>query len=241
MNIVRASNYEDMSKKAAEYVLRKLSEKPDAVLGLATGSTPAGLYEQLIIEHQKRNVSYRQIRTINLDEYIGLPADDENSYHSFMNTQLFRHIDIPLANTHLPNGEAADLPAECSRYEALIDHLGIDLQLLGIGENGHIGFNEPGTSFGQTTHMTTLAESTRQANARFFPSIEAVPQQAITMGIASIMKSREILLMASGRRKAAAIERLMSGETGEDFPASVLHRHPHVTILADEEALSTVT
>ncbi|WP_046176164.1 glucosamine-6-phosphate deaminase [Domibacillus indicus] len=241
MNIIRVPGYEQMSRKAAECILSVLNQAGSPVLGLATGSTPKGLYAELILDHQKNGTSYKQVTTINLDEYIGLPVSDPNSYHSFMEQHLFCHLDVLPSNTHLPNGETADVKKECDRYEALIDQHPIDIQVLGIGQNGHIGFNEPGTPFGRTTHITALTSSTRQANARFFPSIEDVPKQAITMGIASIMKSRNILLLASGFKKAEAIKRLFSGEISEAFPASVLHHHPHVTILADDEALSSAT
>ncbi|WP_309088135.1 glucosamine-6-phosphate deaminase [Domibacillus sp.] len=238
MKIIRVPDYEAMSKQAADVLIKRIKELPAPVIGLATGSTPKGMYEQLISAHQNEGLSFRHVTTFNLDEYIGLPPSDPNSYHSFMQETFFRHIDIPLENIHIPNGEAALLENECTRYEALIDKKEIDVQVLGIGENGHIGFNEPGTSFDQITHVTTLTHSTRQANARFFQSAEAVPKQAITMGIASIMKSRKILLLASGLRKAEAVARLFSGNISEDFPASVLHHHPCVTIIADNEALS---
>lgn len=241
MKIIQVPDYEEMSKRAAEFLLKKIKQNPILTLGLATGSTPKGLYEQLILDRKKHGTSFQHVTTINLDEYIGLPASNPNSYHSFMTENLFRHLDIPVSNSYLPNGEAADLQKECARYESIIDEKGIDVQVLGIGQNGHIGFNEPGTSFNQTTHITTLAHSTRQVNARFFHSIEDVPKQAITMGIASIMKSSEILLLASGTKKAAAVHQLLSGEISEDFPASALHHHPHVTIIADDEALSIVT
>jgi glucosamine-6-phosphate deaminase len=241
MNIVRGSDYEATSKRAADFLTAKIKELPDPVIGLATGSTPKGMYEQLIHAYRMKEISCRHVTTFNLDEYIGLPQSDPNSYHSFMEKIFFRHMDIPPEQIYIPNGEAASLENECTRYESLIDKKGIDVQVLGIGQNGHIGFNEPGTPFDQTTHVTTLTDSTRQANARFFSSIESVPKQAITMGIASIMKSREILLLASGPHKAEAVARLFAGNESEDFPASVLHDHPHVTIIADDEAFSLVS
>ncbi|MBT2689084.1 glucosamine-6-phosphate deaminase [Bacillus sp. ISL-47] len=241
MKIIRAAHYEDMSHKAALLMIEKIRSNPDMTLGLATGSTPKGVYAELIKDHLENGTSYENITTINLDEYIGLPSSDPNSYRYFMNSELFKHLNLPLENTHLPNGTAEDINQECQRYEQLIKDLAdIDLQLLGIGRNGHIGFNEPGTSFKSRTHVVKLAESTRKANARFFESIDEVPAHAITMGIASILDSREIVLLASGSAKAEAIRRLVNGEPDEQFPASALKLHPNVTIIADEEALRLV-
>ena len=178
-----------------------------------------------------------QVKTVNLDEYIGLPAKDSNSYHYFMRQNLFNHIDINEDHTHIPNGTAADLEQECLRYEELINELGgVDLQILGIGQNGHIGFNEPGTPFSSQTHLVTLAQNTREANSRFFNSIEEVPTQAITMGIASILESKEILLLVSGGNKAEALFKFINGEISEDFPASALKNHHNVTVIADRDA-----
>ncbi|MBN8201613.1 MULTISPECIES: glucosamine-6-phosphate deaminase [Bacillaceae] len=242
MKIIRTADYNDMSQKAAQLMIEKIRLQPDMTLGLATGSTPKGVYAELINDHQKNGTSYEKITTINLDEYIGLPPSDPSSYRHFMNSELFDQLDIRLENTHLPNGAAEDMSQECERYEQLIKELvDIDLQLLGIGRNGHIGFNEPGTSFHSRTHVVDLAESTRKANARFFNSIEDVPAQAITMGIASILDSREILLLASGSAKAEAIRQLIYAEPDEQFPASALKLHANVTIIADEEALSLVS
>jgi glucosamine-6-phosphate deaminase len=241
LKIIRAAHYEDLSHKAAQLMIEKIRSNPEMTLGLATGSTPKGVYAELIKDHLENGTSYEKITTINLDEYIGLPSSDPNSYRYFMNSELFNHLNIPLENTNLPNGTADDINQECLRYEQLIkDLVDIDLQLLGIGQNGHIGFNEPGTSFKSRTHVVKLAESTRKANARFFESIDEVPAHAITMGIASILDSREIVLLASGSAKAEAIRRLVNGEPDEQFPASALKLHPNVTIIADEEALSLV-
>jgi glucosamine-6-phosphate deaminase len=238
MKIIKTANYEEMSKKAGELMAEKIQNNPGMTLGLATGSTPLGVYQYLIKDHQENGTSYKDINTINLDEYIGLPADDANSYRVFMQTNLFNDLDIDSKNTHIPSGTAENLDEECSRYENLMKDVGgIDLQLLGIGQNGHIGFNEPGTSFDTHTHVVTLAENTREANSRFFKSIDDVPTHAITMGIASILKSKEIFLLASGSNKAEAIYRLLTGEISEDFPASALKTHPNVTIIADSEAL----
>ncbi|CAM5208160.1 Glucosamine-6-phosphate deaminase OS=Ureibacillus acetophenoni OX=614649 GN=nagB PE=3 SV=1 [Ureibacillus acetophenoni] len=239
MEIVRVKDYEEMSKTASNYILKKVVEKESPVLGLATGSTPEGLYRHLVDEYKKGNVSFKHVQTFNLDEYTKLDPTDINSYHYFMNKHLFEHIDIPKDQIHLPNGNASDLEDECHNYENKISEAGkIDLQLLGIGINGHIGFNEPGTPFTSRTHIVTLDESTRKANSRFFPSIDDVPTHAITMGIESIMESKEILLLVSGEMKADTLNRLMNGEVSEDFPASILHKHPKVTIIADEAACS---
>jgi glucosamine-6-phosphate deaminase len=239
MNIIEVANYEEMSQKAGMLISEKIRTNPSMTLGLATGSTPQGVYQFLIKDHNDNGTSYKEIKTINLDEYIGLPADDPNSYHDFMRKNLFDHLDLDPTNSHIPNGTASDLDEECSRYETLIkEQGGIDLQLLGIGQNGHIGFNEPGTSFQIRTHIVTLAQNTREANARFFKSINDVPKNAITMGIASILDSKEIYLLASGANKAEAIARLLTQDVSEDFPASSLKQHPNVTIIADKEALA---
>lgn len=240
MKIIKVANYEEMSTKAAQIMIDRIKKNPHMTLGLATGSTPKGVYQQLIHDHVQNHTSYKNITTINLDEYIGIDEDNPNSYHYFMKKELLEHIDIPLEQTHLPNGLTYDLDEECLRYEALIKQHGLDFQLLGIGENGHIGFNEPGTSFDSQTHIVTLDESTRSANARFFNSIEEVPKLAITMGIATIMQSKEILLLASGKTKAKAISELINGEINEKYPASALKNHRNFTIIADEEALQLV-
>jgi len=222
---------------AATQIISKIHANQRLNLGLATGSTPTGVYKRLIQDHEVNKTPYKQVNTFNLDEYIGISKKDPNSYHYFMCENLFDHIDIPLDHTHIPDGTAKDLDEECRRYEQFIqEHGGIDLQILGIGQNGHIGFNEPGTSFGSRTHIINLAESTRKANSRFFESLEDVPTQAITMGIASIMESKEIFLLVSGASKAEALARLVNGEVSEQFPASVLKNHQNVTIFADKEA-----
>ncbi|MBS8265843.1 glucosamine-6-phosphate deaminase [Mesobacillus boroniphilus] len=237
MKLISTSNYEKLSQLAAEEIILQIKKNPSLNLGLATGSTPTGLYKELIRDHKQNKTSYKEMNTFNLDEYIGIPKKDRNSYHYFMCENLFEHIDIPLDQTHIPDGTAKNLDEECSRYEQFInEHGGIDLQILGIGQNGHIGFNEPGTPFDSRTHIIDLAESTRKANARFFESLEDVPKQAITMGIASIMDCKEIFLLVSGASKAKALARLMNGEINEQFPASVLKTHQNVTIFADKEA-----
>jgi glucosamine-6-phosphate deaminase len=239
LKLIKTGTYEELSQMAAAQIIAKIQANPKLNLGLATGSTPTGVYKKLIQDHEENNTSYKQINTFNLDEYIGISKKDPNSYHYFMCENLFDHIDVPLEQTHIPDGTAKDLDEECRRYEQFIEeHGGIDLQILGIGQNGHIGFNEPGTSFSSRTHIINLAESTRKANSRFFESLDDVPTQAITMGIASIMESKEIFLLVSGASKAEALARLMNGEVSEQFPASILKNHPNVTIFADKEALA---
>ncbi|WP_062049468.1 glucosamine-6-phosphate deaminase [Bacillus sp. JCM 19034] len=232
MKIVRVNNYEDMSFYAYDLIKIKLLELDQPVLGLATGSTPKRLYELLEEAYQRREISFSNVTTFNLDEYIGLSPDDQNSYHQYMYEHLFKHIDIPENQFHIPHGHTNNPQKECERYEQLIQkNDGIDMQLLGLGENGHIGFNEPGTAFTTRTHVVDLKPSTRKANSRFFKHEDDVPTQAITMGIETIMESKEILLLASGEKKKDAIERLLNGEITEDFPASVLHKHQNVTVV----------
>lgn len=239
MKIIEVKDYNEMSLKAAEYIIEKVINNPKIKLGLATGGTPVGTYKNLIADHRKNGTSYQHVTTFNLDEYIGLSGDNKNSYRYFMNEQLFNHINIHDSKTFIPRGIVKDMQAECLYYDDLIEkHGGIDLQLLGIGQNGHIGFNEPGTSFRSNTHVVQLAPSTIQANARFFNNIEEVPTKAITMGIASILRSKEILLLVSGESKNDAMFKLLNGELTESFPASALKKHPYVTIIADKAAVS---
>ncbi len=236
--IIRTKNYEEMSRVAAKKVIHAIMKNPQTVLGLATGSTPEGLYKYLIEDHLTTGTSYKYVKTVNLDEYIQLDNEDKNSYFTYMRKKLFNHIDINLDHTSIPNGITLNMEEEATRYENYIHEIGgVDLQILGIGHNGHISFNEPGTSFNSQTHIIKLTEGTREANARYFRSIEEVPTHAITMGIQSIMNSKEIILLASGASKAEAIKRLVDGEITEDFPASALRLHNKVTIIADEDAL----
>lgn len=232
-----ARNEQEMSRWAAERIIETVRTRPSLVLGLATGSTPEGIYRELVEDHRINGTSYKHVVTFNLDEYVGLKPDHPNSYHTYMKTRLFDHLDFLPQRTHIPDGNAADLAEECRQYEKHISRFGgIDLQLLGIGRNGHIGFNEPGTAFDTRTHVVRLTESTRKANARFFHRKEEVPTHAITMGIASILSSRQILLLATGRAKAEALRRLIEGPVHPDFPASALKQHPDVTVLADASA-----
>ncbi|PWA10079.1 glucosamine-6-phosphate deaminase [Pueribacillus theae] len=241
MNVIQVDTYEELSKKAAEIIINKVKQNPSAKLGLATGSTPVGSYKLMIEDHKRNGTSYEDIITVNLDEYVGLNADHPSSYRFFMDEQLFDSININKKNTHVPNGTAEDLKAECKKYEAMIDELGgLDLQLLGIGQNGHIGFNEPGTPFNSVTHVVDLTPNTRDVNSRFFSSIEEVPTKAITMGIASILKSKEILLLISGEAKAEALHKLLHGNIDESFPASALKNHPNFTVIFDKAALKGV-
>lgn len=241
MKIIEARNYEDMSKKAASFIIEKVNGSSAPVLGLATGGTPLGTYRFLREDHLNNQTSYQHVYTVNLDEYVGLSPDDDNSYTFYMKKELFGHIDIPASHTHLPDGMAADLQGECRRYESLIERLGgVDLQLLGLVMNGHIGFNEPGTPFSSETHVVELTDSTRKANARYFDSLSSVPAQALTMGIATIMRSKQILLLVSGKKKAGILAKLLSEQPNEDIPASVLNMHQDVVIIADSDALSIV-
>jgi glucosamine-6-phosphate deaminase len=239
MKIIEANDYQDMSKLAADYMIQKISTFPKLKLGLATGGTPLGIYSNLIADHQKNGTSYREVSSFNLDEYVGLTANDPNSYRYYMDHNFFDHIDIQKNNTFVPRGDVKDTQEECDAYEELLHkNTGIDLQILGIGKNGHIGFNEPGTSFESKTHVVNLTPSTRLANARYFNSLEEVPTKAISMGIATIMNSKEILLLISGEQKKEALHRLLTGAVDESFPASVLKNHPYVTIIADKAAIA---
>lgn len=239
MEVVKASNYEDMSKKACKKMVRVLKQNKSPVIGLATGSTPEGLYRCLIEKYKNKEITFENTTTFNLDEYVGLTNDNPNSYHYYMDDKLFNHINIKRENVHIPSGVAENLEEECKQYEKLIQKAKrIDFQLLGLGVNGHIGFNEPGTPFSSRTHVVELDESTRNANAHFFASGWEVPSRAISMGIETIMESKEILLLASGEKKAYAVARLLNGEISEQFPASILHKHENVTIIADVAALS---
>lgn len=242
MNIIKAENYKEMSQLAAKYLIKQVNEKPNSVLGLATGSTPEGLYKEIIHHYTEGDVSFKEVATFNLDEYVGLSKDNDQSYYYYMHNLLFDHIDIKDEQANLPNGNTENLQEACKQYESSIQEAGgIDIQILGIGLNGHIGFNEPGTSFASQTHIVELDESTRKANARFFDSIDDVPAQAITMGIDSIMQSRQIILLVSGSQKAEALEKLVNGPITEKFPASILQKHANVTIIADHDAAAKLS
>lgn len=235
MRIIKASNYNEMSRCAANIIAAQITLKPDSVLGLATGSTPIGTYKLLVESYQQGNLDFSKVRSVNLDEYCGLDGSHDQSYRYFMNTNLFNHVNIDMANTNVPNGIATDLEQECKRYDRLIEELGgVDLQLLGIGHNGHIGFNEPNEFFDKTTHVVDLKQSTIDANSRFFEKIEDVPRRAITMGIKSIMSARKILLVA-GADKKDIIERALFGPITPQVPASVLQFHNDLIVVVSEK------
>lgn len=232
MNFIEAKSYADLSRKAANIISAQIILEPESVLGLATGSTPIGTYQNLVKGYQNGDLDFSRVRTINLDEYCGLSTDHEQSYRYFMNYHLFNHINIDRNNANVPNGCADDLQEECSRYEKLIASLGgIDLQLLGIGHNGHIAFNEPNSYFEKDTHVVKLKESTIQANARFFNTIDEVPKKAISMGIQSIMRARKILLIANGSDKKDIVMKSVYGPITPEVPASILQLHPDCTVI----------
>lgn len=241
MIIYKAEDYKDMSRKAANILSAQVIMKPDCVLGLATGSTPIGTYEQLVEWYKKGDLDFAKVKTVNLDEYKGLERTNEQSYYHFMHQHLFHHINIEEDNIHLPNGMEPDAKKECARYEQLIQSLGgVDLQLLGLGHNGHIGFNEPCEVFEKDTHCVDLAERTIEANKRFFDSIEEVPRQAYTMGIRTIMQAKKILIIVSGEDKADIVRDAFFGPVTPMVPASILQMHNDVTLIADKAALSKI-
>lgn len=239
MRICRMEDYAAMSHLAADIIASQITKKPDCVLGLATGSTPIGAYGCLVERQHKGELSFSSVRTVNLDEYYGLAPDHEQSYRRFMEEKLFGLVDIKSENTNVPNGLASDPEAECRRYDQLIEQMGgIDLQLLGMGHNGHIGFNEPGPSFIPHTHLVDLTESTINANSRLFASREEVPRQAITMGIRAIIQARRVLVIVNGEDKAEAVGKAFAGPITPNVPASILQLHPDVTLIGDKAALS---
>lgn len=241
MRIYKGKDYADMSRKAANIISAQVIMKPDCVLGLATGSTPIGLYQQLVAWYEKGDLDFSEVRTVNLDEYKGLSRENDQSYYYFMHHNLFDHVNLPAENSHLPNGMEPDSDKECRRYSALIRSMGgVDLQLLGIGHNGHIGFNEPGDAFDNDVHCVNLTQSTIEANKRFFASADDVPKQAYTMGIKTIMQAKKILIVASGEDKADIVRDAFFGPITPKVPASVLQLHNDVTLVADEAALSKI-
>ncbi|MCM1257968.1 MAG: glucosamine-6-phosphate deaminase [Roseburia sp.] len=239
MNMIKAKDYTQMSRIAANYIFAQVILKPNCVLGLATGSSPMGTYEELIRRYQAGDLDFSKVTSINLDEYKGLSPENDQSYRYFMDTNLFNHINIDKSRTYVPNGLETDTKKACNDYDALIENCGgIDLQLLGLGNNGHIGFNEPGAFFAKGTHCVELADSTIEANARFFSSINEVPKQAYTMGIKSIMQAKKILVIVSGKGKAKIVRDAFMGEITPKVPASVLQLHSDVTVVGDEEAMA---
>ena len=239
MRIIKAKDYDDLSRKAASIIASQVLMKPECVLGLATGSTPIGTYKQLIEWYEKGDLDFSAAKSVNLDEYRGLTKDNDQSYYYFMYNNLFKHININMENTNVPDGTEPDSEKECSRYENVIEaYGGVDLQLLGLGHNGHIGFNEPDKDFPRTTHCVDLTQSTIEANKRFFASVDDVPKQAYTMGIGTIMKARKILLVVSGADKAQILHDVLCGPVTPEVPASILQLHSDVIVVADEAAMA---
>lgn len=235
MKVTVTQNYDEMSK-AAYKIVQEVLKCQNPILGLATGSTPLGLYALISEACKKGDLSLKHVKSVNLDEYIGLPKGHKESYRYFMDTNLFDKTDIDKSSTYVPNGNAEDMQAECDRYNSLLNRMRQSVQILGIGGNGHIGFNEPGTPFSSVTHLVDLQERTRQDNARFFNSIDEVPRQAITMGISNIMNAERIVILASGKSKAEAVRAAAIGEVSEQCPASVLQKHPDAVLIVDEAA-----
>ena len=230
-------DYEGLSQKAFE-VMEEVVKQDKVTLGLATGSSPVGLYKHLVDAH-KNGLSFKNVQSFNLDEYVGLSKNHDQSYYHFMYEHLFKHVDFNLENVHLPKGEGS-LEDVAEEYEAMLKQNPQDLQLLGIGSNGHIGFNEPGTSFESTVHVVRLKDETRKDNARFFDSIDEVPHFAITMGIQDILRAKKILLVASGKNKAVAIKEMLEGKIREEVPCTILQNHPEVIVVLDKEAASLI-
>lgn len=238
MKLIVKENYKKMSEEAAGIFIKAIRNKPDIVIGLATGSTPEEMYKILVKEHKENDLDFSQVTSFNLDEYLGLGEDDETSYRYFMNKNLFDHINIKRENIHIPNGMCKDQESHCQEYDDFIVQCGgIDLLLLGVGEDGHIAFNEPRESLHSKTHVTDLEESTIKVNSKFFPSEDLVPRKAITMGMASILQAKKIVLIANGPKKRKVIARLReSNMIDPKFPVSFLHLHPDVTVIVDREA-----
>lgn len=237
MKVIVCKNYEEMSAQAAEILKEQISVKPNSVLGFATGSTPIGVYKKLINMYERKEIDFKDIKSFNLDEYYPIAPEDSQSYHYFMEENLFKHINIDRNNTHIPDGRTEDPETECINYEkAIAEHGGVDLQILGIGRNGHIGFNEPNRLLNSKTHLTALTDDTIDANSRFFEDLSLVPTHAITMGISTILSSKKIILLASGRSKRNAVNMLLSDYITTDNPGSMLKVHNDVTLICDEDA-----
>jgi len=239
MRVIIVQDYEELSECAADIVVSALEDKPNLVLGLATGSTPEGLYARLAAAHRNDGLDFSQVVTFNLDEYVGLPSDHPQSYRRFMDEKLFNHINVDPANIHIPNGMAQKLTEHCLQYEdAIAEAGGVDVQVLGVGRDGHVGFNEPGTSLGSWTHVTALTRETIEDNARYFDSEDEVPRFAVTMGIATILDSRTALFLATGEGKADAVQATIEGPVTSTITASALQLHPDVIAIVDEAAAS---
>ncbi|WP_123054574.1 glucosamine-6-phosphate deaminase [Clostridium sp. JN-1] len=241
MRFIIVDNYEEMSKKAAVMLASQIILKPDSVLGLATGDTPLGMYSELVSMYKKGEIDFSSAKTFNLDEYYGINKDNTQSYHYYMMKNLFEHINIKTENINIPDGTSEDVEKECLAYEKkIVQAGGIDIQVLGIGVNGHIGFNEPDVNFEAETHLVSLDEKTIQSNSRFFKSIEEVPTKAVSMGIKTIMNSKKIILLANGKSKAEAVYNTIKGKICPEVPASILQLHKDVTVIIDKEAASKI-
>ena len=241
MRVIVCENYEELSNQAAKIVSSQLIVKPNSILGLATGSTPIGLYQNLIEMNKNGEIDFSEVKTFNLDEYYPIKKSNDQSYDYFMKEQLFNHINIDKNNIDIPNGEAEDAKAECERYEKKLDEIGgVDLQILGIGQNGHIAFNEPDENLIAVTHLTGLTQNTIEANSRFFASADEVPKQALTMGMGSILKAKKIIILANGANKSAAVKELLDDNIKTSNPATMLKVHPDVTLICDKEAFKEV-
>ncbi len=236
MKIIKLKDYEEVSAKASELVIEQIKKKPKSVLGLATGSTPIRLYEKLIEAYERKEISFKDVISYNLDEYIGIDRTHPQSYYQYMHQHLFSKVDMNEEHIHIPNNDIENVEENAKLYNQALKNTSIDMQILGIGSNGHIGFNEPGTPLGNETFIVELDEQTRKDNMRFFSSLDEVPKYAITMGIKNIMRSKHIILMASGKEKADAVYQMVHGEVTKDLPASVLQLHPNVVIIVDELA-----
>ncbi len=241
MEIIEAADYQSMSRKAANIISAQVILFPKSVLGLATGSTPLGIYEQLISWYRKGDIDFHETRSVNLDEYCGLSPKEPQSYHNYMQENFFKHVNFQAENIRIPDGLAKNIEQECASYDQIIANFGgIDLQLLGLGNTGHIGFNEPDDCFDKMTHKVSLRPQTIADNSRFFKSMDEVPRSAITMGIKAIMQAKKILLVVNGQGKSEILEKVLFGPVTPEVPASILQLHPHVIVIADESALSKV-
>lgn len=236
MNVITVKDYTELSAAAGHLIAELIRSQPACTLGLATGSTPLGTYEYLVERYRAGDISLKQVTTFNLDEYCELPRCHPQSYYRFMHDNLFKHVDLQPENMHIPCTEGSDPQSQCDSYNTLLNRTTVDLQLLGIGSNGHIGFCEPGTPFTRETFLTRLSDKTREDNKRFFNSLDEVPTTAITMGIQNILQARSILLIASGRAKAECVAQMINGPITEQVPASALRQHADVTVILDEEA-----
>ena len=237
MKILVCKDYEELSRKSAEIVVSQVNQKKDSVLGLATGGTPVGMYQELVKSYREGKVDFGKVITFNLDEYYGVDPTNVNSYHYYMNTNFFDHVNIDRKNINIPNGMSKDIEKECREYDEKIQSLGgIDLQILGVGLNGHIGFNEPARELMSTTHITDLTKETINANARFFEDISQVPTKAITVGMATILRSKKIVVLINGKNKSKIFEKITGKKITTQIPATLLQLHPDVTIVVDEQA-----